>query len=436
MESLTIGIIGIIAFFVLLLIGVHIASALAIVGALGLIAILGWDKSIEFISLTAFFSVFRFELIALPLFIMAGVVAALGGLSRDIYVALSKWTTRFRAGLGMATIASCTLFGTVCGSALVTASVFAKVSSPQLRALGYPKGLAYGVVSAGGMIGMLIPPSILIVYYAILTEESVGKLLIAGISPGLLLTIIFWIGLWVKGRLNPDLFGAPSMTHPTWRERIATLPLLWPVTLVAVILVGGIISGVFDPNEAGALAVMVILLLTILRIRSIKGLIPSFKEAAAVTGMIFFIFIGGTLFSRFLTLSGITPVIIKWIIGLELSQLGMVIAMCVVYLIMGCFLDSISMLSITIPLIYPVIRTMKIDPIWFGMSVIMAIEIGLITPPFGLNIFAVKGIAERDVSLEDIFRGVLPFILMSLGVLILIIAFPTLSTILPNLMMK
>ena len=434
MEPLLAGILGLIVLLVFIVAGVHIALALALVGTIGAAVILGADLALELLLSTTFWRVFRVEFLMIPLFVLVGLVAALGGISSDTYKALSLWFGRVRGGLGIATVAGCTAFGTVSGSSLVTATVFAKVSAPDMRRMGYDKRLIYGLVSAAGAIGMLIPPSVLIIIYSILTEESPGKLLIGGITPGLLLFIVFSIGIWVIGRINPSLTGTQYAEKVTWRQRLVSLKLLWPMALVATILILGVFFGFFSVHEAAAFAVAVVCIVVLVTRRTLRGIGEALTETAAITAMVFFIFVGATMFARFLMLSGIAPRVLDFIIGLELSAVGMTIVMCVLYLILGCFLDSISCLAVTIPIIYPVILTMGIDPIWYGISVILAIEVGLITPPVGLNVYAVKGVAEADVSLEDIFIGALPFFFMMLVALAIIIAFPFLSTTLPALM--
>jgi len=440
-DPLLVGILGVVTLLVFLIIGVHIAVALLVVGAAGVFIVAGFDGGLALLLSTIFYKVFFIQLVVLPLFILAGLLAAHGKLSDNAYQAMSLWLNRIRGGLGIATVAGCTLFGTVSGAALVTATVFAKVAAPQMRRYGYDKRLTYGICSSAGNIGMLIPPSTLIIFYSILTEESPGQLLVAGIAPGLLLFILLSLGVMVIGYIKPSSVGVGSTStgtigEVTWRQRITGLRLLWPFALVFIILIGGIFSGFFSITEAASFAIFVLLIIIIATGRSLKGLGSVLADASAITAMIFLIIIAAGVYSRFLTLTGIGPIALNWIIGLQLSQVGMVIAMCIVYVILGCFLDSSAMLCLTIPIVYPVVRLMGIDPVWFGMSVILAIHAGTITPPVGLVVYGVKGVAEPDVSLEDIFAGVTPFTLLTLASTAIIIAFPILSTTLPSLMIK
>ena len=435
MEPLWVGILGLVILLVFIAAGVHISLSLVAVGLLGVILLTGINQAFDFLVMTTFHRVFRAEFAIIPLFVLVGLVAALGGLSKDTYHALSLWLNRVRGGLGIATVGGCTAFGTVSGSSLVTATVFAKAAAPDMRQMGYDKRLTYGLVSAAGAIGMLIPPSVLIIVYSILTEESPGRLLIGGITPGLLLFIVFSLGIWVIGHIKPSAVGfTGAVKEITWRQRIVGLRLMWPMVLVGTILILGVFFGFFSVHEAGAFAVTVVTIVVLVSRRSLRGIAQALADTAGITAMIFFIFIGATMFARFLMLSGIAPIALNFIIGLELSPVGIVIVMCFVYLVLGCFLDSISTLAVTIPVIYPIILTMGIDPIWYGMSVILAIEVGLITPPVGLNVYAVKGVAETDVKLEDIFIGAFPFFLMMLVALAIVIAFPFLSTTLPAMM--
>lgn len=433
-QPMMVGFVGLALALILLTLGVHIALVFVALGFVGVALIIGLDAAILFLTTTAFYKVSNVAFVVLPLFILVGLIAATGGISRDTYHALSLWLNKVRGGLGIATVAGCTAFGTVSGSSLVTASVFARASCPDMRRMGYDKRLVYGLVSAAGNIGMLIPPSIVIVVYGLLTEESIGKLLIGGITPGLLLFFTFSLGLILIGYWKPHLVGYGQMREVTWRQRFAGLKLLWPIATCATIIIGGVFGGWFSPTEAGAAAVALLFFFVIISQRSIKPLAEAFAEAAGITAMIFFIFIGAGMFARFLMLTGIAPLLLNWIIGMNLSHLGIIIVMSAVYIVLGMFLDAISMIGVTVPIIYPIIRAMGIDPIWYGISVILAIHIGTITPPVGLNVYAVKGVAEPDVSLEDIFIGVWPWFLWMLVSLALVIAFPFLSTTLPSIM--
>jgi len=432
MDPMLIGIIGIVLLLVLLAAGVHIAIALGFVGFIGLSFIAGFTPAVSILINTCFYKVYNIMFLVLIAFITVGVLAAAGGISRDTYYALSLWLNRVRGGLAIATVASCTAFGVVCGSSIVTAAVFARASAPEMRSYGYDKRIVYGLISAAGNIGMLIPPSILIIFYAILTEESPGKLLMAGLAPGLLLFVLFSLGILMIARVKPQLIGQPITSKITWRQRFVSLRLLWPIIVVALIMILGVATGILAVSEAGAAGVLIVFFFVLITQRSWKVISSGLAESVSISAMIFLIFIGAGVFARFLTLTGVAPAVLNWIVSLGLSQYGFIIMMSIIYLIMGCFLDGISMLAITTPLVYPVVESMGVDPIWYAMSVILAIHIGLITPPVGLNVFAVKGVAEADVSLEEIFLGTAPFFFLSLVALVIIIAFPQISNFFAN----
>jgi tripartite ATP-independent transporter DctM subunit len=306
-----------------------------------------------------------------------------------------------------------------------------------MRKFGYDKKFAYGICSSGGVIGMLIPPSVLIVIYGLLSRDSIGSLLIAGISPGILLFVIFSLGITLMVYLNPSLASRGLGEKVNWRQRLGSLKLVWGVFVILVIIFGGIFSGVFSPSEAGAVACVILLVIFIFsRYRSWDGLKTAIYDTIAPSGMIFLLLIGAGIFTRFLVLSTLAPKFLNAIIALNLPTWGFLAGVVVVYLLLGCFFDSISMLSITLPFLHPAAQKLGIDPIHFAMVAILAIEMGFITPPVGLNIYAVKGVAESDVSLGELFVGVMPFFLMMGFCVILFIGFPALSTWLPGMMFR
>jgi tripartite ATP-independent transporter DctM subunit len=438
MDFFTIGLIGIAILVIVLLLGVHIGVALGFVGLLGSMVLTGIEPAL-WGAMNVFYSqVASYALITVPLFIAMGYLATAGNLSGNIFNSLNHWIGGMRGGVGIATVASCTLFGTICGSSIVTSSVFTIIAAPEMRKRGYDKSLAYGICASSGLIGMLIPPSILMVVYGILSGDSVGKLLIAGITPGVVLAVFYSITIYclVRFRAKP-VEDKPRETFSR-REKLQGLRDLWPVAVVIIITFGGIFGGVFSPTEAGAITTFIVLVLLIVleKKKSIAHIVAAFKETARTSAMIFLIFGGAAIFSQFLILSGIANRTVELIIALNLSTIGFLCLVALVYLVLGCFLDSISMLTITIPLLHPILGRMGIDPIYYAVVVIVAIEIGMITPPVGLCVYAAKAVAEADVSLEDIFRGTLPFFIVSMLALLIFILVPSLSTYLPGQMFR
>lgn len=437
METFWVGIAGLAILLLLIGLGVHVAVALLVMGFAGTAVLVGISPAMTQVASTAFYYVASEAFVVIPLFILMGMLATSTGFSRDAYQGLQLWFGRLRGGLGIATVGGCTLFGTVCGSSLVTAAVFARLSAPEMRRQGYEKKFAYAIPSSAGTIGMLIPPSILMVIYGLLTQESIAKLLIGGIAPGLLLFIIFSIGIVLMITFKPSLAPRPAVDMKvTWRQRFASIGLMWPAMVTFGIIVGGIFGGVFTPSEAGAVAAFVFFIIFFAYRRPLQDLKAGVMDTVSTSAMVFLLLTGSMIFGRFLVLSGLAKELSALVVQSGFSPLIVVIMSALLYIALGCFLDSISMLSITIPVMYPAIIAMGIDPIWYAMVIITAIHIGTITPPVGINIYGVKAVAEPDVSIEDLFRGVVPFLLMMVIAVVILIAFPSLSTMLPNLMIK
>ena len=449
MDAMTASISGVVLLLILLVTGVHIGFALIAAGIAGLIVVLGSFTPVITSVVSAFYhKVSMPALVTVPLFVLMGFLASGGGISRQLYESLSLWLGRFRSGLGVATVVACTAFGTVCGSSLVTAAVFAKISAPEMRRCGYDKRLAYGICASAGAIGMLIPPSILAIVYGILSGESIGKLLMAGVAPGLLLMVVFSSQIiFYYAKFKPEMLNVGGMgvvKKATLKEQLASLKHWWSVAIVAVIIFGGMYGGVFSPSEGSAVAAFVLLVIYLglgyanrhkpreSGLTMKQELASIFNETAVTSSMIFFVMGGATVFSNFITLTGVTGQISTFLTGAGIAKINVVLMIMVIILILGCFLDSTSILCVTIPVFNPIIKSLGIDPIWYATCVIMAAEVGLITPPFGLNVFATKGAAEPDVGLEDVFAGSMSFFLGMVAVLLLLLFVPIVATFLPS----
>jgi C4-dicarboxylate transporter, DctM subunit len=444
MDNYYIAVIGIAVLFILLAIGSHIAVALTISGFVGLALIIGDVGTVlRLVILDFYYRVTMTSLITVPLFVLMGYLASGGGISHSIYESLNLWLGRFKSGIGVATVFACTAFGTVCGSSFVTAAVFAKISAPEMRRCGYDKKLAYGICASAGSIGMLIPPSILAIVYGILSGESIHKLLMAGVAPGVLLAVIFSGTIILIGYLKPTMIGGEGSMKPSvsLREKLYSLKNWWTVVVVAIVVFGGLYGGIFSPSESAAVSAFTLLVVylalstgTKVRRKQVsKELVSIFSETALTSAMIFFVLGGATVFSHFITMSGLTEKLSRFIIDSKLSNLNIVIMVVMLLLLLGCFLDSTSICCITIPIFNPIIKAAGMDPIWYATVAIVAIEVGLVTPPFGLNVFATKGVAESDVKLEDVFRGSFPFLIGMVALLAFLIACPPVSTFLPSL---
>lgn len=437
MDPILIGIIGIVVLLVLLFAGVHVAVTLGLVGLFGGAAIVGFKTAALIAVDTIYYKACAWSLVTLPLFILMGYLAAGGGVSTKLYDALSLWLRKFKSGLGIATVLGCTGFGAVTGSSIVTSSVFAKIAAPEMRRHGYDKKLAYGICASSGIIGMMIPPSILAIVYGTLTGLSIGRLLVAGIGPGLMLAVIFSIGIVLIGKLRPEQIKTTAITGVTWRQRFAALPPTWPIIVVGVVIFGGIFTGVFSPSEAAAAATFIILIVVLVtrHSRIKESIVPALRDTASNTAMIFLLLCSAQVFASFLILTGLSGKAVALIIDLQLPTLAFMGMFVLLYLILGMVIDSISMFAITIPIVVPAINALGIDPIWFAMVAITSSQVGTITPPMGFCVYASKAVAEPDVSLGDIFRGSMPFLIMDAVVLVILLLAPAISIALPSLML-
>jgi tripartite ATP-independent transporter DctM subunit len=439
MEPLTLGLIGVLVFCVLLLLGIHVAIAMGVVGVSGMFVILGLQPTINLLATTLLEYGTMYSLIVIPLFITMGLFATEAGITRDLYNIISMWFGRIKGALAISTVGACTIFGAMTGSSIATAVVFAKVSAPEMIRYGYNKQLSYALCAASGALGMMIPPSILAVIYGVLVEESIGKVLIGGIGPGLTLAICLSLGVVLLLYARPSLGPQAEGIGASWKEKFVSIPKLWPILIIVVIVIGGIYSGVFTVTEAAGIANFVLLAfyLSFNRFskKSLNTLVVIFKESISLTAMIFIILCLAQIFSRFMVLSGISDAFTKLVVRLDFSALGFVIATGILYLILGCLIDSISILMLTVPMLLPIVKALNIDPIWFGVVMILNTQIGLITPPVGVNIYVVKGIAGPDVSLVSLFRAAFPLFIFEVVALAVCILIPSVTTWLPYSMM-
>jgi tripartite ATP-independent transporter DctM subunit len=362
-----------------------------------------------------------------------GSFAGASGVTRDLYSSFEKWTRRMPGGLAVATIGACGGFAAVSGSSVATAATMGSVALPEMERFGYDPELATGSVAAGGTLGFLIPPSIGFVVYGMLTEQSIGKLLVAGILPGLLLTASFVVIVMGWVRIWPSVAPA-NLEVVSFSDKIRALKGVWETLLIFVFVMGGIYAGFFTPTEAGAIGATVLFLVIIIKRRlSREALFTALTESARISAMVLFLVAGANVFSYFMALSTIPMRVATWAAGLDVSPYLIHAIIVLIFLLLGCFLDAISMMVLTLPVIYPVILALNFDPIWFGVIAVLMMEAGLITPPMGLNIFTVAGVA-KGVRVEIIFRGVAPFLLSIFLVAVLLTIFPGIALYLPNMM--
>lgn len=433
MSSQLIGVLGVVVFLILVSAGVWIGFAAATVGLVGIIIFKGLGGVGGIASVVPYTSVASFDLSVIPMFIIMGYFAHYGGVTKNMFDAGRKWFGHFPGGLAIGTVFAAAVFGACSGSSSAAAAVFGKVAIPEMKRYNYSNKLAAGVVAAAGTLDIMIPPSINMVIYSVITEQSVGRLLIAGILPGILEAVLFSVTVYAWCRIDPSLGAAlPSVC---WKERLYSLKDAWAVIVIALLVIGGIYSGVFTPTEAGGVAALAALLIAFF---TRKLTWANFKEALLETGkttaMIFLTLVGIFIFLRFMALSGTIKTFITFMLGLPLPPLGVIMIMIFIYFILGMFISVIGMMMLTLPVFVPIVIQLGYDPIWFGIIVVVMSEIAFITPPVALNIYVVKATAP-DILTEDIVKGVLPFLAMMLIFVGIVIAFPQLSLWLPNTMM-
>lgn len=434
MEPITIGLIGAGVLLVLLVLGMHIAFAGALVGFLGILALKGWGVGTGTIGFLPHPLSTSYGLSVIPLFILMGYFAYHAGVTRDIYATARAWVGHLPGGLAIATVFGCAGFAAASGASTAAAAVFGRVAIPEMRRYGYDRRLSAGVVAASGTLAALIPPSALVVVYAILVEESVGKLLIAGIIPGIVSAIIYALMLYIRVRLNPSL-GRPE--PPTsFKEKLVSLRGVVFIPIIFIVVIGGLYLGIFTPTEAGAAGAFSVLVFALVtrRLTTWSSLKESLLDTGQTTVMIFLIIVGILIFMRLLALSGTSMAFINFVTGLAVPRIVILIGFLSIYVVLGMFLTATSMLILTCPLIVPVVVALGYDPIWFGIIAIKMCEICLITPPVGLNVYVVRSVAP-DIPVEDIFRGALPFFLMDVLTVAILIAFPQIILILPTYML-
>jgi len=433
MDPVTVGILGCVLLVILLFLGMPIAFVMMFVGFTGIWALSSLDAALPKVAETVWGVAANYPYTIIPLFILMGSFAGSGGITRELYNTFDKWARRLPGGLGIATIAACAAFGAVSGSSVAAAAAMGNVALPEMRRFGYDPKLGCGVIAAGGTLSFLIPPSLGFVVFGMLTEQSIGKLLISGILPGILMSLSFIACVIVLVAINPAL--APRSTEKvTFREKIVALKGVWEVLLVFFIVMGGIYLGFINPTEAGAIGATALFIIVILKRKLTRAnLFSSLLEMARISIMVLFLVAGATLFSYFLALSTIPTAVSTWIAGLGVSRYVILLIIVAIYFLLGCFLDSVSMMVLTLPVIFPVIVTLGFDPIWFGVLLVLMMEAGLITPPVGLNIYTIAGIAP-DVPMGDIFRGAMPFLLSVIATAIILTIFPQIATFLPSLM--
>jgi tripartite ATP-independent transporter DctM subunit len=382
--------------------------------------------------MTSYDTAMSYSFTVLPLFILMGNLVNASGLSKDLYKAAHAFIGHLRGGLAMATIVACGAFSALCGSSMATTAAMGRVAMPNMRKYNYDDRLATGSIAAGGTLGILIPPSVMMVVYGILTETDIGKLFAAGFLPGMIAMLLYLITVLIITAVNPNL-GRPG-EKASWRERFEATKGVMAITVLFIVIMGGIYGGVFTPTEAAGIGAAATFLLTLKR----RGWQPRMYltvliEAAQTTAIMFALVIGALVFTNFLTVAGLPNQLLGFIQGIDVSPIVVILIICAIYLVLGCFLETMSMVMLTVPIFYPIVASLGFDLVWFGIIVVVAAEISLITPPLGLNIFMIKNVMP-DVPLGTIIRGVTPFVMMDILRLLLLVFVPWIVLVVPNSM--
>lgn len=431
MSPPTILIIGLIAFLLFTFAGIPVAFAFAIVGFVGVVSVMGLGPGLALLGSAPWQWASQGSLVVVPLFILMGQFAFHSGISGDLYAAAYKWMGRLPGGLALATNVACTGFAACTGSTLASAATMGTIAYPEMMRFRYSPRLATGCIASGGTLGFLIPPSILFVIYGFLTSQPVGVLFVAGIFPGLLLSALFFVLILLMCIQNPTL-GPRGESFP-WRERLSSLTGVWGMLLLFVLVIGGLYFGVFAPSEAGAVGAFGAFVIALSRRRTTMAMfITALKDSLRLTCITLTILIGAMIFTVFVTVTGFPSMFAAWITGLPLSPYAVLVLILLMYIPLGMVLDALGMVFLTIPTVVPIIVALGFDPIWFGVLMVLVVEMALISPPVGMIVYIVQGVTK--VPLEDVFRGNLPFLAMMIVALAILTAFPQISLFLPGTM--
>lgn len=435
MDALLLGVVAILAMLALVGLGIPVAFSMGLVAAAGLLHVGGAPMLVTTLKTLPYSVSAEYAFIVIPMFVLMGAVASVSGVTADLYNAFYRLFSRARGSLYMVTTLSSAGFAAISGSTIVNAAVFTKIALPQMLRFGYDRKLSAGCIAAAGTFAALIPPSIMMVVYSLLTGELIGRLFIAGIIPGLFTAAAYLVGIYVMVRVRPEL--APPVTDAFARqEKLESLGRVWPFALLATVILGGIYSGAIFPSSAGAVGAIGAILIALVKQRLTgASLAACLRETAITTSVLFLLIVAGLMFARLLVFSGFIAEAIGFINDLNWNRYVVLSIIIIMYLILGMFIDTVSVTVVTIPFVFPIIVNLGFDPIWFGIIVIKMIEISAITPPVGLNLYAVISSSDKAIQATDLFYGVVPFIVIEIIVLLILIALPGISLWLPNRMM-
>lgn len=432
MSPDAVAILGFVALFVLMLLRVPVGMAMGLVGVVGYSYLVGPGPALKLVGQTSMRTVTDYTFGVIPMFMLMGALVSVSGVSRELFKAANSMIGHLRGGLGVATVVACGGFAAICGSSVATAATFSAVAYPEMRRFNYPQSFSTGVIAAGGTLGAILPPSTVLAVYAILTQQDIGKLFMAGIVPGILAMAMYVMTIAIIVKLRPDWL--PGGEVKPWSERFKDLKNVWAPLVLFVFVIGGLYGGFFTPTEAGGVGASGAFILGLVR-RKLDG--PKIREAllsaTRTAAAVFTVLIGALLFGYFLTITQSPQKLTEFLTGLGIGRYGVLALIMLMYLVLGCLMDAMAMIILTVPIIYPVIVHLGFDPIWFGVIIVMTVELGLIHPPVGMNVFVIKSVV-KDVSFTTIFKGVLPFIVTDIVRLVILIAFPIIALWLPTRM--
>jgi C4-dicarboxylate transporter, DctM subunit len=429
---MTLSLIGFAVLLFIAFLGFPLGFAMMLVGFVGFAIVRGIVPALETVSQQILDLALNANFVTLPLFILMGVFVFRAALAEDIYEAAQAWLGNKRGGVAMATVAACGGFAAISGSSVATAATMAKVAIPPMRRYNYDEGFAAGTVAAGGTMGILIPPSAALIIYGILTEESIGDLFIAGIVPGILTVLLYIAVIWIVARFRPQM--APRAERASWRDRWVSLSKVWAVIVLFMAIIGGITFGIFTPTEGGGIGAIGALLFAIARRRmNFKIFYYALAEAAETSAMIFTIAFGALVLNSFVNIAEMPGAIVTFIKALDIAPMLVILLILLIYILLGTIIEGLAMIFLTVPIFVPLVEAMGFDLIWFGIVLVMVVEISLITPPIGLNVFVIKSMLP-DVPLAAIFRGIVPFFIADIARLMLVVFIPGLAIWLPSLL--
>jgi tripartite ATP-independent transporter DctM subunit len=427
-----VAIIGFVVLFLLMLLRVPVGLAMGLVGVSGFGCLVGAEPALKMLGQTSMRIVTDYTFGVIPMFLLMGAFVSHSGMSRELFRAANTFVGHRRGGLGIATIAACAGFAAISGSSVATAATFSTVAYPEMRRFAYPQSFATGVIAAGGTLGVMFPPSIVLAVYGLITQQDIGKLFMAGVLPGLLAVSMYMATIAVIVAVRPAFL--PAAPRSSWAERLHSAREIWAPLALFVFVIGGLYGGLFTPTEAGGVGAGGAFLLSLARRRlSRADTLASLLQATRTAAAVFTVLIGAILFGYFLAVTQTPQRVTEFITGLGLGRYGVLAVLMLMYLVLGCLMDAMAMIILTVPIIFPVVTALGFDPVWFGVIIVMTVELGLIHPPVGMNVFVIKTVV-KDVSFATIFLGVLPFVATDIIRLMVLIAFPAIATWLPGRM--